>query len=197
MSPLDQVLASDMNAFDELIKINKNQSEKIDELIKMLKGLIDIPQTASKSIKESSDYLKMATQVTTNRKPEEDENLVLTLNDVNLSTVPAGSSFTTTARNIIRAAYGNQGSFFDLKAGEFHILLGVVAYLHKLKFADVWSKQNSIRISAAQMKHDTNKKSGSPMAKKQKIAHSQTHEIAMKVKWKMSHFSIINMGSWI
>ena len=48
------------------------------------------------------------------------------LNGVDLSNVARGVSLNTTARALVRAAYGETASFNDLAPGDFDILLGKI-----------------------------------------------------------------------
>ncbi|CAF1117438.1 unnamed protein product [Didymodactylos carnosus] len=160
---VDHAMAPYNKLTTELINSNQKLNEQLTETLTLMKEMTNIPKDVTKSIKQSSNYLRMNSVVAV----EEDKDLVLSLRHVDLTQVIPDATYGKTGRDMMRLVFGAHDQFSSLERGEFEVILGAIAYIHKVPFKDVWSKYNTIKTSLTQMIHDAKK--NSPLARRRKL----------------------------
>ncbi|CAF1600466.1 unnamed protein product [Didymodactylos carnosus] len=114
---VEHVLTPYIAVLQESNSLMKLQMAKIDELINMTKTLIHLPKQLEKSAAKADNVLKISTKLhaSTVRSKVEDEKCEMIINGRDMQIAKPENSYTGTARNIVRAAYGPDGTGFHLK----------------------------------------------------------------------------------
>ncbi|CAF0973456.1 unnamed protein product [Didymodactylos carnosus] len=144
-------------AVTELYNVIRLQNEKLERNLRYTQHL---PGQMNNAVTSVNNFLRLTSKLTSVNKIEDDDpNVELIINNIDLKDAQVTNSYTGTGRNCIRHVYGADASGHLLKHGEFEILIEAIAYLHKIPFADVWSKAATIKESLLQMKYDNKKQS--------------------------------------
>ncbi|CAF4442449.1 unnamed protein product [Rotaria sp. Silwood2] len=160
--------SQNVSGFNQTIKsivtVCEETNQLIKELLKMgtehtslIRELVNSPRELQKITQQLSHTVHMQAKVLQTRQQNDIENVSIMLNGIDVTHVPRGASLNTTARALVRAAYGEMASYNDLAPGEFDILLGHIAYVHGLNAATVFADSQSVKNSLQQMKHDVKK----------------------------------------
>ncbi|CAF0764918.1 unnamed protein product [Didymodactylos carnosus] len=143
------------DAVKELYSLIGLQNEKLERNLRYTQHL---PGQMNNAVTSVNNFLRLTSKLTSGNKIDDnDPNVILIINDIDLKDAQVTNSFTGTGRNCVRHVYGPDASGHSLKQGEFEIIIEAIAYLHKVSFADVWSKATIIKESLLQMKYDNKK----------------------------------------
>ncbi|CAF1265868.1 unnamed protein product [Rotaria sp. Silwood1] len=158
---INQMMKPLVKLCEETNQLVKEILQQITEQTRLINESINGPRELQKLIEKLSHILHLQAKVLQTQQTNDDEDIVMTLNGINLDHIERGSSLNATARSVVRAAYGEKASFKDLADGEFDLLLSFIARIHRMSVASVFADSQSIKNSLQQMKHDVNKKKSS------------------------------------